>query len=205
MKIKKIISSEMDQNCYLIYENNKGILIDPGFDGKKILKECGDLDIEYILLTHCHYDHLKFLEYIVKNKNSKVVSSKNCQKNMTDSLKNVSVNFGNPVSFKKSDMVLEDGEVLNSAVGDIKCIYTPGHTNCSVCYIVENHIFSGDTLFNSSIGRWDLPTGNINNLVDSIKNKIYPIGDDFIIHTGHGGDTTVSKEKRFNVYVKADK
>ena len=205
MEIEKIVSLEMDQNCYLISQDNKGILIDPGFDEKKILKQCEGIDIEYILLTHCHYDHLKSLENVKKAKNAKVVSSVNCGNNMKDSMKNVSVYFGNPISFKESDIILSDGEVLNSSVGNIKCIYTPGHTDCSVCYVLENHIFSGDTLFKSNIGRWDLPTADVNELINSIKNKIYKLDDEFIIHAGHGNDTTVAQEKKFNMYVKADK
>ena len=70
MEIKKIVSLEMDQNCYLLYENNKGILIDPGHDAEKILKECEGISIEYILLTHCHYDHIESLDYIKEVKNA---------------------------------------------------------------------------------------------------------------------------------------
>lgn len=205
MEIKKIISLEMDQNCYLLYENNKGILIDPGQDAEKILKECEGISIEYILLTHCHYDHIESLEYIKEVTNAKVVSSENCSENIQDSYKNVSEFFGNPVKFEKSDITLSDGEVFTSPVGDIKCIYTPGHTNCSVCFVVDNHVFSGDTLFKSNVGRWDLPTADVNELIYSIKHKIYKLDDDFSVHPGHGNDTTINREKKFNIYVKADK
>ena len=204
MEIKKIVSLEMDQNCYLLYENNKGILIDPGHDAEKILKECEGISIEYILLTHCHYDHIESLDYIKEVKNAKVVASENCSENIQDSYKNVSEFFGKKVTFEKADITLSDGEVFTYSDFDIKCIHTPGHTNCSVCYIVDNHVFSGDTLFHSNIGRWDLPTADVNELIYSINNKIYKLDDDFLVHPGHGDDTTISREKKFNIYVKAD-
>lgn len=205
MKIKKIVSFESDQNCYLLYEGKSGVLIDPGADCEKILRECEGIDIKYILLTHCHYDHLESLEDIRKIKNSKVVSSENCRSNMQNENINVSVHFGNPVSFKPSDIVLGDGEILNTDIGDIKCIYTPGHTSCCVCFLKENHLFSGDTLFRINVGRWDLPTADMNELINSIKNKLYKLDDEFLVHPGHGSDTTIAHEKKYNLYVKADK
>jgi len=205
MEIKKIISLDMDQNCYLISKDGKGILIDPGSDSEKILKECEGISIEYILLTHCHYDHIESLEYIKEVKNAKVVSSENCSNNIQDSYINVSEFFGRKVTLKAADITLSDGEIFSTFVGDIKCIHTPGHTDCSVCYILDNHVFSGDTLFKSNVGRWDLPTADVNSLIYSIKNKIYTLPDEFIIHSGHGNDTTVADEKEFNMYVRADK
>ena len=205
MEIKKIISLDMDQNCYLISKDGKGILIDPGSDSEKILKECEGILIEYILLTHCHYDHIESLEYIKEVKNAKVVSSENCSNNIQDSYINVSEFFGRKVTLKAADITLSDGEIFSTFVGDIKCIHTPGHTDCSVCYILDNHVFSGDTLFKSNVGRWDLPTADVNSLIYSIKNKIYTLPDEFIIHSGHGNDTTVADEKEFNMYVRADK
>lgn len=205
MEIKKIISFDCDENCYLIHNGKSGILIDPGADMDKILRECEKIDIEYILLTHCHYDHLQSFEDIKKIKKSRVVSSEKCVKNMQDKIINASFLFGCEVSFSPSDMVLEDNEILKTSLGEIKCIYTPGHTSCGVCYKFENHIFSGDTLFKLSIGRWDLETSNMNELISSIKDKLYKFDDEILVHPGHGSDTTVGYEKKHNLYVKADK
>ena len=81
-------------------------------------------------------------------------------------------------------------------------MYTPGHTNCGVCYLMGNHIFVGDTLFLRNCGRWDLPTGDEMTLRKSIKEKLYTLPDDITVHCGHGSDTAIGYEKKFNFYVK---
>ena len=181
-----------------------GIIIDPGSDKEKILKECEEIDIKYILLTHCHYDHIESVNEIKKIKNSKVISSENCKNNMNDSVINGSFLFGCSVSFEPSDEIIYDNQILKTEVGEIKCISTPGHTDCSVCFIIENHVFSGDTLFKLSIGRCDLKTGNIIEIEKSIKERLYLLDEDFIVHPGHGSDTTIGYEKKHNLYFKAE-
>ena len=84
----------------------------------------------------------------------------------------------------------------------VKCIYTPGHTNCSVCYLFGKEMFCGDTLFLRNCGRWDLPTGNEEDLRKSVKEKIYTLDENIILHPGHGEDTSIGYEKKFNFYIK---
>lgn len=205
MNIKRIVNSNCEENCYLIYEGNNGVLIDPGSDGDKILKECEEIDVQYILLTHCHYDHIEALDKIRNEKKSVVISSENCVKNMTDSVINASLFFGNSVSFKPADKVISDNEIIKTSVGDIKCIYTPGHTDCSACFLINEHLFSGDTLFKLSIGRCDLKTGNMSEIEKSIREKLYTLDEDIIVHPGHGSDTTIGYEKKHNLYFKVEK
>lgn len=192
MKIRKIITAEMDQNCYLVENNGKGILIDPGLDTNKILNETEDIDINYILLTHCHFDHIFSCNIL----NKKIVSSENCDKNIKNPnivLYNVSLKDGN-------NIILKDGEEKEFDGIKVKCIYTPGHTNGSVCYLIENNLFSGDTLFKRSIGRCDLPTGNMEDLENSIINIIYKLDENITVYPGHGEETTVGYEKKNNLY-----
>ena len=171
MEIKTIISYEMDQNCYLIKENGFGILIDPGIDTFKIIKETEDITINYILLTHCHFDHLFSLNEIRDSK--KVVGTKNCSFNMI----RPEISLAGPDVLPKAscDIIMEDNGEMDFDGIKVKCIETPGHTNGSCCYLIGNNLFSGDTLFMGSIGRSDLPTGNFNELESSIKNKIYTL------------------------------
>ena len=79
---------------------------------------------------------------------------------------------------------------------DIKCIYTPGHTDCSVCFLAENSLFSGDTLFFESVGRWDFETGNFQELENSVRNKLYSLPDDTKVYPGHGRQTSIGYEKK---------
>ncbi len=197
MEIKTIVTQEMDQNCYLITEGVKGILIDPGIDTLKILKESEDFEINYILLTHCHFDHTHSLNKIRKGKIC--VCSKNCSKNIMS--QKVSISSPEAVLKTPCEIILEDGEERDFDGIKVKCIYTPGHTNGSVCYLVENYLFTGDTLFYRSIGRTDLPTGNFNEIESSIKEKIYTLGDATLVYPGHGPATTVGFERKNNGYI----
>ena len=111
--------------------------------------------------------------------------------------------LGYELSAKKSDIVLKDNEELNIDGLNIKCIYTPGHTNCGVCYLINNEkLFTGDTLFLRSVGRSDLPTGDGDTLVKSIKTRIYTLDDDTEVFPGHGGQSSVGYEKKYNMYIK---
>ncbi len=196
MEIKKIVSYEMDQNCYLIEENGFGILIDPGLDTEKILNEIKDVKVNYILLTHCHFDHLYSLNTIKGSK--KVVGTKNCSLNMIRP--EISLCGRDCLPEASCDIEMEDGEELNFDGINVKCIHTPGHTNGSCCYLIDGKLFSGDTLFSQNIGRCDLPTGDFKEIEKSIREKIYSLDDEILVYTGHGQETKIGFEKKFNAF-----
>ena len=205
MKIQRLNNYYTDENTYLVYDGNTAFVIDPGYKTDGILKAAADVKttIQYILITHCHYDHIEFMEDLREKTNAKLVSGDKTSINITDPDINLTLaGLGKAVSAKKSDIILKDGETLPVGNMQVKCIYTPGHTNCGTCYLIENHLFSGDTLFLRNCGRWDLPTGDEETLIRSVKNKIYTLDDEIIIHPGHGEQTTVGYEKKFNLYIK---
>lgn len=205
MKIQRLNNYYTDENTYLVYDGNTALVIDPGYKTDGILKAAADAKttIQYILITHCHYDHIEFMEDLREKTNAKLVSGDKASINITDPDINLTLaGLGKAVLAKKSDIILKDGETLSAGNMQVKCIYTPGHTNCGTCYLIENHLFSGDTLFLRNCGRWDLPTGDEETLIRSVKNKIYTLDDEIIIHPGHGEQTTVGYEKKFNLYIK---
>lgn len=204
MEIKKIINSDCEENCFLLHNGKSGILIDPGSDSEKILAECENIEIPYILLTHCHSDHISSVEFFKKAKKSKVAATAECSRYIQDAKMNVSVFFGAPMNLEEADIILEDNEIFSTPVGYIKCIKTPGHTDCSACFLIENILFSGDTLFKLSVGRWDLPTGNEKNLRNSIKNKLYVLEESTEVFPGHGEKTTIGYEKKNNFFIRAE-
>ncbi len=111
--------------------------------------------------------------------------------------------FGLPVKESpKINGYLAGGETLQSGGLRIKVLETPGHTEGGVCFLIGNHLFAGDTIFRDSIGRTDLPGGNYELLIQSIKKVIFPLGDDLILHPGHGPDTTVGYEKLNNPFLR---
>ena len=192
MEVKTIKSLDMDENCYLLINGKDAILIDPGEDTFKILKEIQNYNVKYILLTHCHFDHIYSLSEL---KGQKIVLG---SFNLVRNIINPKITFLS--SYEKLDGKIDgffkDGEVKKLCGIDIKCIYTPGHTDCSVCFLADDCLFSGDTLFFGSVGRWDFETGNLKELENSVRNKLYTLPDNTKVYPGHGIETTIGFEKK---------
>jgi len=204
MKIEKIIDFQMDQNCYLVHNETDGFLIDPGDCADKIIakiKEC-NVNVSVVLLTHCHYDHIIGLRKLKEHYPLEIWCSEECSENLKSPVTNVSLMFSDSYQIPGADRILKDGEVFQLIGEDITCIKTPGHTNGSVCYQIGNSLFTGDTLFLRTVGRWDLPTGNYQQLEKTLKEKLYLMDDELKIYSGHGHDTTIGYEKNFNLSIK---
>ena len=208
MKIKTLNNYLNDENTYIVYDENTlgGIVIDPGYKTDGILKACNDdnIKIKYILITHCHYDHIAYLEELREKTGVELISSENASFNIGKPEINHSISgLGYALSAKKSEIILGDNEEFTVDGLNIKCILTPGHTNGGACFLINNEkLFSGDTLFLRSIGRGDLPTGNPFELVKTIENKLYKLNDDIEVFPGHGGKTSIGYEKKFNMFVR---
>ena len=207
MKYVLLVSDEIKENTFLVYDENtkNGIIIDPGCTVEQIesvIKENG-INIKYILLTHCHFDHIESLIPLREITGAKIVTGENGNKNLGNPEINLTkMGLGYEIKDISSDIILKDGEIFELDGLKIKCIYTPGHTDCSVCYMCGNDLFAGDTLFLRSCGRWDFPTGDFDVLEKSIKEKLYTMDDDVIVHPGHGADTKIGYEKKFNMVIK---
>lgn len=208
MKIKTVNNYMTDENCYIVYDENSknGLVIDPGYKCEGIIKAAEDegVSIKYVLITHCHYDHISDMEQLRQKTGALLVSGDKASINITDPYINLSSSgLGYVLSAKKTDKVLKDNEEMLLDSIKIKCIYTPGHTNCGVCYLInDKKIFVGDTLFLRNVGRWDLPTGDEATLVNSIRTRLYTLDDDIDVFCGHGDVTKIGYEKKYNMYVK---
>ncbi|HHU56564.1 MAG TPA: MBL fold metallo-hydrolase, partial [Acholeplasmataceae bacterium] len=158
MKIINLVSPILGTNCYLIIFNTKAIIIDPSVEYDLILKNLDDCKLEGIFLTHGHADHFSFLEDIYKHEKVNLYMHENAKEKLINSYKNGSELFNYPLTFNDLEKVIEvdDNQIIEIDGCLIKVITTPGHTNCSVCYLIENHLFSGDTLFYRTVGRTDL-------------------------------------------------
>ncbi len=174
MEIIKIVTGALDENCYILKQNNTCLVIDPGDDYPKIKEKIGEDKVLAVLITHSHFDHIGALRNFLTKRNAKI--------------------------FKKSSLEEKEYEI-----GDFKfeCIYTPGHSSDSVTFYFKdiNSMFVGDFIFKDSVGRCDLPTGDINTMNDSIR-KIKEYSGDITIYSGHGEDTTLGYEILNNPYFK---
>ncbi len=209
-----IYYSRIACNCYVVYnEKDDAFLVDPGYslnNGliehiKKINK-----NIKAILITHGHYDHIYALQDVLEiYKGAKVYILKDEIDFLTDpSLNLTDLNWGEsdilPLSFMpKKVKLLDDGDIINIAGFDIKVISTPFHTRGSCCYYVEKEkaLFSGDTLFFSTIGRADLPTSTPRTISSSLK-KLISLPEGIKVYPGHGAVTELDREKKYNSYLK---
>lgn len=199
IEIKKYIVSIMKTNCYLIKDpiSKNGIIIDPGYQSKELnddIKECNK--IQYILLTHGHFDHILAANSYRTLTNAKIVIGYKEKEFTKNNDLNISGRFKRThLEGFDADIFVNDNDKLKFIDKDIRIIDTPGHTKGGVCYIIEKFIFTGDTIMKGDIGRCDLPTGNEDQLKFSIK-KILKEKGDYIVCPGHGDQTTLKDEKK---------
>lgn len=201
MIIKTFVAGFLENNMYLILDetSKKGVLIDATESLPEILEAAKEYDIEYIMLTHGHFDHIMGLNDLKKALNSKAVIN---QKDLivSDNVNEVTRLFNQPnITPPSYEKFIDDNDTITAGNLKFKVIATPGHTEGGVCYLIDDKLFSGDTLFRGSVGRTDLFGGNFKKLSDSIKNKLFKLDDKIKVYPGHGPETTIRQEKISNL------
>lgn len=202
MNIIKHETRSLVENVYIVEENKNCFIIDPGygFEDIKNIIEKNNLNVEFIILTHGHGDHIGSVKELKQLYNVPVYANINEKELLKDSTLNLSEAMYGKISII-ADKYLNENSNLSFHKHKIELIDTPGHTEGGMCILIENHLFSGDTLFWHSVGRWDLATGNHEKLLDSINNKLMKLDDKLIVHPGHGRDTTIGEERINNPFI----
>lgn len=194
----------LQTNCYLVTDIETGdmAVIDCGYECPELLNEILGRQmgkLKYILLTHGHFDHISGVNWLKSKINSEVcIGVKDSDFTSDPELSVLNISLGNRAF--TADTLLHDGDVLTLGATKIKVMETPGHTVGGVCYIADNNMFCGDTLFMESVGRTDLPTGSPKELMKSLR-KLATIKNDMKLFPGHGDNSTLDHEKRNNIYM----
>jgi len=205
MEIKVLPLGDIQVNCYLVSTEKSALVVDPGFYSQKVeefLKENSHKE-RMILLTHAHFDHIGGAELLRENTGVNIAIGEKENAFLSDPAVNLSGLLSAPLKPFSADISLKDNETLNIGDLKIKVIHTPGHTSGSVSYLIDDVLFSGDTLFNSSIGRTDFPTGDFAVLSQSIK-KLYELDGEITVLSGHGEATNLNYEKMYNPFVRQE-
>lgn len=195
-----------ESNCYIIGcgETKEGAVVDPGADAGKILnrvKKLG-LKIDKIILTHGHPDHISALAEVRQATGAKVLIHSADADMLTDARRNLSLFMGQKLELPQADVLLKDGDAIQVGKITLDVIHTPGHTPGGICLkCPEAVLITGDTLFAGSVGRSDFPGGSHNQLIASIKNKLLKFPPDTKVYPGHGPESTIGDEKRYNPFL----
>ena len=207
MNIEILCENNNNGNTYIVGNDKNVIIIDPANDERSIKKLVNNRNVLGIFLTHGHYDHFKKLHKLLKLYNVKVYLHKNAYIKLSDIYASCAVYFGchEPTLIAKDQVVeVKDGETIELEEIKIKVLFTPGHTNCSVCFKIEDYMFTGDTLFYEGVGRWDLPTASSIQLMESIS-KLLKSKQDYNVYPGHGENSTCFHEIKNNPYYLRNK
>ena len=206
MSVKSMVLGPVQTNVYFLIndETKETVLFDPAYAGERIVKYLSDsgLTLRAIFLTHGHFDHITGVSSVCDALKVPVYAAEKEERLLSDGQLNESLEgYGYSVTVKP-DVLLSDGQETEVAGMKIRMIETPGHTEGSCCYYHEEGkaLFSGDTLFAGSVGRTDLPTGSMKQLLTSIETKLMSLPDDTDVYPGHGEFTTIGYERKWNPF-----
>jgi hydroxyacylglutathione hydrolase len=202
--LRKLTVGPYASNCYIVGSDatKEGMIIDPGAEAKEIIRtvEKLGLKIKLIVLTHRHPDHVGAAAQVKESTKAPLASHAECAKYLPQSPDYL---FEAPFEgAPRPERILTDGDTIE--IGDLhfKVLHTPGHTPCGISLYGEGHVFTGDTLFNYGIGRYDLIDGDYNALINGIKTKLLTLLPETVVHPGHGPDSTIATEKRANTFLR---
>ncbi len=209
MKIDRLILGEFETNCYVVRADESArdcVVIDTGLDSREMMAFLAEhrLTPAAVILTHGHVDHIAGLAALRSAfPQVRVYIHRLDGPMLTDSRSNLSRMARMPFATAAADVLLADGDTIDEAGIVLKVLHTPGHTPGGICLYAESEgvVFAGDTLFAGGIGRTDFPGGDTEQLLDSIRAKLFVLPDPTAVHPGHAMRTTIGREKASNPFL----
>ena len=195
-------------NCYIIQdeETKETMVIDPAGDVDKIVEMLDILQakLKYIYITHCHGDHIGGVKELKERYGGQIITERKSAENLLNSDINLTSYIGMGGLTVEVDARIDEGDLLHLGELEFKVLHTPGHTSGSSCLYCEDEklLFSGDTLFRGTWGRTDTPTGNFDDIINSITKKLMILPDETIVYPGHGKSTMIREEKPIYLELK---
>lgn len=206
MKIIKLEVGQLGANCYIVYceKTLQGMVVDPGGDAQKILEILNreKITVTAIVNTHGHADHIAGNDELKAGTGAPILIHEEDAKMLISAQGNLSMYIGNNLVCQAADRLLADGDCIEIGEMKFQVLHTPGHTLGGICIYGNDVVFSGDTLFEQSIGRTDFPGGSHRQLLSSIKTKLFVLADDTVVLPGHGGNTTIGVERQTNPFIQ---
>ena len=205
MKIDVVAVGGYQANCYLVYDPAAGeaILVDPGSDADKIIQMITQAGVKVgaIVNTHGHVDHIGANDGVSNYANVGVAIHQADAAMLANPSLNLSMFTGEETSQAGPRRLLQDGDEIAVVGVQLKVLHTPGHTPGGICLLGDGFVLTGDTLFNSSVGRSDFPGGSHQQLIASIKAKLMTLPEDTIVYPGHGPSSTIGYESQHNPFL----
>lgn len=202
MFLEILPSGILDTNTYIVSDGKDCIIIDAGNTAQSILQvlKKHDWTAKYLILTHGHYDHIFYADEIRKTTGAQLIIHSDDVEFLENPFFNGAAMF-EPTTVSRPEKTVSTDETLEVGSMKVKFIHTPGHTPGCMCILVENSLFTGDTLFSGSIGRTDFPGGDFAEIIDSIKTKLLTLDESVVVYPGHGPKSTIAKEKKTNPFL----
>jgi len=201
-----LLLPQFGTNTWLVWDEASlnAILIDPAAPSDALLERIHELGLKVPLIvnTHGHGDHIGGNDFFKNALGAKVLIHPADAHLLTDNKLNFSEYLGSPLQLSPADLLAEDGESISLGSHSFKIIHTPGHTPGCIRLHSDKFLFSGDTLFELSVGRTDFPGGSRQQIQKSIRERLYILPDDTVVYPGHGPRTTIGMEKQNNPFVR---
>lgn len=203
-RIHMLVVGQLQTNCYIIQSQTEAVIIDPGAEPERIVRFTKDLGLtpSRIIATHSHFDHVLGVDRV----RSSFTIPFQIHRDDLPILESMQARVRQFMGFEvppppKVDSYLRDGDVVNFGTEKIRVIHTPGHSPGSISLHGDGYVLTGDALFNQSIGRTDLPGGDLEILLNSIRKRLFTLDDETVVYPGHGSETSISDEKLANPFV----